>query len=113
MSNLYFIDELTKVNPFSQNGQYDDNWVELSITNSFGYQMMTGKNLIFSFKVSKRFEGWQFRVMDYISYQLLENRNVLISASKDDYEDAHTAYKGHSIYDREPRPYEPEILIHS
>jgi hypothetical protein len=113
MPDIYFVDELTPVNPFSAKGQYDDNWVELSITDSNEYQMMTGKTVIFSFKVSKRCEGWQLRAMDYVSFQLLNNTNVIISSSKNDYKEAESAYKGHSVFDQVVRPYEPEILIHS
>lgn len=111
--SIYFTDKLLKINPFSENGLYNDNWVELSITNSTEYQMITDKTIIFSFKISKLCEGWQLRAMDFIMYQKLYNRNVIVTAEKKDFEEAQAAYYGHSIYDKYLRSYEPEVLVHS
>ena len=113
MSQIYFADEITPVNPFTDDGLYDDSWVELSITNSNDFQMMTGKTIIFEFKISKQCEGWQLRAMDYVQYQILNNRNVIVTAPKKDYEESQSAYHGHSIYDKLLHPYEPKTLVHS
>jgi len=113
MANIYFANEISKINPFSPDGKYGDNWVELSITNGTEYKDMTGKNMLFGFKVSVFSEGWQFRAMDFIEYNTLLGRNIIFTGIKSRYTEAKTAYQGHSIYDRVLRPYEPDVLIHS
>lgn len=81
MVSLYFADTLTGKNPFSEDGLYDESWVELSIDECSDYEMFTSRTEIFSFKLSKHCEGWQFRAMDYIAYQLLYQRKVIITGS--------------------------------
>lgn len=113
MGHIYFYDDVPAVNPFREDGLYDNSWVQLAITKSSDYQMMTCKTYIFQFKVSKHCDGWQFRAMDYISYQMEYNRNVIVTASQENYEEAQTAYRGHSRHDPFLRYYEPEFLVHS
>ena len=113
MTNIYFVNEITEINAFSPDGKYGDNWVELSITNTTEYRNMTEKNILFALKVSACSEGWQFRVMDFVEYNTLHGRNIIITGKKSRYEEAKMAYQRHSIYDTVLRPYEPEVLVHS
>jgi len=114
MPNIYFTNTIAPKNPFSPDGRYGENWVALYITDSEDYKLMTCKDTIFCFKISKATqENWEFRAMDYIEYNLMLNRNVVYIGDVKDYEDAKSAYQGHSIYDPFLRPYEPEILVHS
>ena len=113
MTNIYFASQITEINPFSPDGKYCDKWVELSITNSAEYKAMTGKATLFGFKVSTLSDDWQFRAMDFIEYNTLLGRNIIVTGEKTNYAEAKTAYQGHSIYDNFLRTYEPAILIHS
>lgn len=113
MGNLYFSGKLPEQNPFSEDGLYDSSWVQLVIAENLEYSMITRKTIIFQFTVSRCYEGWQFRVMDYISYQLGYGRNVVLTAEPEHYEEARQAYLGHSLRDPFLRSYEPKYLIHS
>jgi len=117
MTNLYFIYNvdlnLPELNPFSQNGLYGDNWVTLKIVDTDKFQMMTGEAVIFNFTISKQCDGWQYRVMDYINYQCLYKRNIIVICTKEEYDEATSKYEGHSIYDTALRDYEPRVLVHS
>jgi len=112
--NVYFTNVLRPINPFSPDGKYGKNWVALSITDDSSYKLMTCKDTIFCFKISKATqEGWEFRAMDYIEYNLMLNRNVVYIGNRNDYEIAKSAYHGHGIHDPFLRSYEPAVLVHS
>ena len=113
MENIYFANTIAEINPFSPNGEYCDKWVELSITNSTEYKEMTGRTILFGFKVRTLRDGWQFRAMDFIEYNTLLGKNIIFTGTKNSYEEAKKVYQGHSIYDRFLRSYEPAVLIHS
>ena len=114
MSKVYFVSKIEPKNPFSPDGKYGEDWVALSITDDSDYKLMTCKDTIFCFKISKATqESWEFRAMDYIEYNLMLHRNVVYIGDINGYEDAKRAYKGHSIRDPFLRSYEPEILAHS
>ena len=114
MSNVYFANEITPKNPFSPDGKYGDNWVALSITNSAEYKEMTGKDVLFGFKISKvNEEHWAFRAMDYIEYNMVLGKNVIYMGDRNDYETAKELYCGHNISEPFLRSYEPAILTHS
>lgn len=113
MNNIFFIEKITEINPFSSDGKYDDKWVELSITNTKEYMAMTGKTHIFGFKISKTDKNWTFRAMDYINYNTMLERNIIFTGKKSDYSVAKQAYTGHSVNDMFLRPYEPKISVHS
>jgi hypothetical protein len=105
--------KLPEQNPFREDGLYDSSWVQLVITEKSEFSMITRKTIIFQFTVSKCYEGWQFRVMDYISYQLGYGRNVILTAEPEHYEEAQQAYQGHESCDLFLRSYEPKFLVHS
>jgi len=114
MQKIHFTNNLTPKNPFSPDGEYADDWVELRITNSTEYKLMTGKDAIFYFAISKsNEENWAFRAMDYVEYNLSLNRNIICSGKEEDFERAKYIYSGHSIKDPFLRSYEPPILVHS
>lgn len=113
MGNLYFYGELPEQNPFSEDGLYGSSWVQLVIAEITAYSMITRKTILFQLTVSKCYEGWQFRVMDYISYQLGYGRNVILTADPEHYEEAQKVYLGHRLRDPFLRYYEPKYLIHS
>ena len=113
MPGIFFAKEITDLNPFSSDRKYNEDWVELSITNSREYEMMTTKSLLFSFKISRFCNGWHFCAMDYIEYNIMFGRNVIFTGDMKDFEEAKTLYQGHSIYDPFLRPHEPDVLVHS
>jgi len=114
MSKLYFVNKISSKNPFSPDGKYDENWVELRITDDAKYKLVTCKDVIFCLEISKaNEENWAFRAMDYIAYHLALGRNVVYTGEGDDYMRAKEIYRGHSMSDPFLRPYEPRILVHS
>jgi len=113
MPNIYYVEKIESINPFSSDGLYGERWVGLSITDSAEYKMMSGTDILFGFKISRHSEGWQFRAMDFIEFNSMLGRNIIYTGNVEDLETAKTVYNGHSIYDQFLRPYEPCVLVHS
>jgi hypothetical protein len=113
VGNIYFYDKLPDQNPFREDGLYDNSLVQLIITDNPEHAMITRKAVVFQFTVSVWYEGWPFRVMDYISYQWRYGRNVIVTAAPEHYAEAQQVYQGHTSCDPYPRPYEPKFLVHS
>lgn len=118
MSKVFFVDtsfSLEEKNPFSKGGQYDENWVILKLTEDKEYQNMTGKDSqnIYTIRLSKCYESWQYRLMDFLLYSKEHNINVILSISEEDYKEAIDSYVGHSNMDKELRSYESKVFVHS
>lgn len=117
MCNIFFVDKcfvnLPKINPFDSKGLYDKNWVFLKLVDTDGYSLMTGSEVIFGLTISMKSNHWYYNFMDFIHYQNIYNRNIIIRADKSKYKEALERYHGHSINDRFTRPYEPDSLVHS
>jgi len=97
MNTIFFTEKVTEVNPFSSDGNYDDSWVELSITDTEEYRAMTGKTHVFGLKISKVDKNWMFQAMDYINYNTVLGKKIIFTGEKNDYDTAKDAYIGHSI----------------
>lgn len=113
MDHIFFVTEMRERNPFSSDGKYDSNWVQLTIDDDAEYHVMTGTTIVYGLKVSKLCEGWPFRVMDFIEYHTSLGKNILCTGNRADFEIAKSLYAGHSPYDKNLREYEPDILVHS
>lgn len=105
---------ITEINPFT-NLPYDDSWVILCLTDSNEYQMMNGGKIqsAYVLKVSKQYPHWEMAVMDFIGYNENCGKNIIISVSKSDYEQAKKTYSGHSYNEYCLRSYESDVLVHS
>ncbi len=111
MGNIYFTRKLTEHNPFSENGKYGDDWVSISLNRSRG--IMPETKFLYGCAIGRKVDFWEYRVMDYINYNLMYDRNIIFVGSKWLYKKALKKYGDHSIYDRKLRPYENRFVIHS
>lgn len=113
---LYRIDRYTEseINPLT--GQiYDDSWIVYCLTESDDYQMMVGNSIhnVYTVKVSKHYTDWEMSVCDFLQFQELRHKNILLSIGQKDLEKARQLYKGHKYNDPFLRENEPDVLVHS
>lgn len=111
MGRIYFTRKLTEHNPFSENGEYGENWVSISLNRS--RYIMPETKFLYGCTIGRKVDFWAYRVMDYINYNLMYDRNIIFVGSKRLYKKALKKYADHSIYDRELRPYESRYVVHS
>lgn len=113
---MYRVDDFSEneINPLT-NEPYDDSWIVYCLTTSDDYEMMVGKNngTVYTAKVSKNYCGWQMSVCDFIRFQTTRNKNIILSITQDDLEEAEKYYSGHNYNDPYLRDYEPHTLVHS
>ncbi len=111
MGKIYFTRKLTQYNSFSENGEYGDNWVSISLNR--GSYIIPETKFLYGCVIGRKVDFWEYRVMDYINYNLMYDRNIIFVGSKRLYKKALKKYGDHSIYDRKLRPYENRFVIHS
>lgn len=111
MGNIYFADKLEAVNHFSNDGVYSSQWVSVALDDSC--YIMPSESFVYGCVIGKKVDYWEFRVMDYINYNLLYDRNIIFLGDERDYRLAKEKYSGHSINDTFLRAYEDDIIIHS
>lgn len=111
MGKIYFTRRLTECNPFSENGEYSKKWVSITINNSI--YIAPEIRYVYGCSIGRKVDFWEYRVMDYINYNLMYNRNIIFIGSKRLYKKAAKKYADHSIFDKELRPYEDTFVIHS
>ena len=117
MTNLYFINykdaTVPKVNPFSEDGKYDENWVFLKLAMTDDYILKTSTDTIFGLAVSRYISSWFYYLGDFIEYNRAHNRNIIFFGTRVILNTAFKRYKGHSNLDKSLRDHEPETLVHS
>lgn len=119
MSKIFYVDalfEASYINPFDNNNAYKRNWIMFKLIDEHqDFISYTGKNKsnLFHAILTKKCEGWKYRIMDFISYEIEHNMNIIISADQDDLNEAKRIYHDHSFQDEKLRYYEPKVLIHS
>lgn len=111
MGKIYFIRKLTERNPFSENGEYDKNWVSISLNRS--KYIIPETKFLYGCAIGIKVDFWEYRVMDYINYNLMYDRNIIFVGSKRLYKKALKKYVDHSIYDKKLRTYENRYVVHS
>lgn len=111
MGKIYFTRKLTQYNSFSENGEYGENWVSISL-NRCRYTMPETK-FLYGCVIGRMVDFWEYRVMDYINYNLMYDRNIIFVGNKRLYQKTLKKYASHSIYDRKLRPYENRYVVHS
>lgn len=116
MGTIHFVNEKfvpNQINPITRE-PYDTNWIFLELTDDSSFYMFSGGNdFVFRLAISKKCADWQYRVFDFIEYELSYGKNVILSISKNDYEEAKRIYEDHSFKDDFLRDYEKRILVHS
>lgn len=114
--DIYFVKEHfipTYINPITEK-PYDDKWIFLELVNEDSFYMFNGGNdYVFRLVISKKCNDWQYRIFDFIQYELSYDKQIIISINNKDYEEAKRVYKGHSFKDKFLRDYEKSILVHS
>lgn len=111
MGEIYFIRRLTEHNPFSDDGKYDSDWVSIRVSRS--RYIMPETKFVYGCVIGKKTDFWEYRVMDYINYNLMYNRNVIFIGSKRTYKKALKKYRNCSVCDKALRPYEERFVVHS
>ena len=112
---IYRIDNFdeSKINPIT-NTSYDDTWVAYCLTDATDYQMMVGNNnSVYMAKVSINYCDWKMSVCDFLQFHEAGNKNIILSISQEDLEEAQHYYKGHNYNDSFLRENEPDVLVHS
>jgi hypothetical protein len=116
LGTIHFVNEKFEpnhINPITRK-PYDANWILLELTDDNSYYMFNGGcNFVFRLAISKKCDDWQYRVFDFIEYELSYGKHIIISISKNDYEEAKQIYENHSFNDDFLRDYEKHILVHS
>lgn len=104
----------SNLNPFT-NMPYDKSWIIYCLTEAKDYQVMSGSDnqSVYTLKVSKQYPQWQMSIFDFLQYQETYNKNIILSISNEDYNNAKKYYGNHTYDDHFLRDYEPRVLIHS
>lgn len=104
----------TEINPIT-NKKYDSSWIAYCLTNSDEYEIMTGGGVksVYTLFVSKQYPNWKMSLMDFIEFQEKQNKNIILSASDSDIEEAKLDYHNHHFNDGFLRDYEPKVMVHS
>lgn len=105
---------ISEINPFT-NMPYDSSWIIYQLTESPDYMMINGgaDSTVYTLKVSKKYPQWKMSVFDFLTFQKTYNKNIILSISDQDFEDAESCYSNHKYNDNFLRSYESEVLIHS
>ncbi len=86
MGKIYFTRKLTEHNPFSENGEYGENWVSISLNRS--RYIMPETKFLYGCTIGRKVDFWEYRVMDYINYNLMYDRSIIFVGSKRLYQKA-------------------------
>lgn len=104
---------IQEINPFT-NQVYDKNWVYIEVNDENEYQMFDKtEHGLFQTYLSRNSLGWQWRLMDFIGYELNYHKHIIINIDSDEYQCIEQTYKGHSYMDCYLREYENSVLVHS
>ena len=114
---VYRIDKLTEcsINPITGYG-YDSSWIVLMLTDSEEYQFMCGSRngCAYTIKVSRtKCDDWKMAVGDFVSFNEVNAKNIILVLTESEYEAVTDYYKGHSHIETVLRKNEPFVLVHS
>ncbi|MGL5417018.1 MAG: hypothetical protein ACRDAU_15230 [Clostridium sp.] len=114
---IYIVEKnfnVTKINPFTGKG-YDSNWIAYFLTDSKDYKIINGKSAdgLYTIKVSKNYLQWKISLMDFIEFQIQNDKNIILALSKNDFKEAKNAYRNHKFNEKILREYELEVMVHS
>ena len=104
----------SSINPIT-NEAYDSNWIAYCLTDSKEYHITTGGgvNSVYTLRASKEYLHWKMSLMDFIEFYTEENKNIILSVSDNDLEEAKLFYNHHHYNDEFLRYYEPKVMVHS
>lgn len=116
MDNVIFAEDSftpCEINPYTGR-PYSKNWVFIELADTDDYYMFNGGNkFVFKVSVSKKCSDWKYRIMDFIEYEQMLGKRVIIKISDCDFEMAEREYNGHCHTDNFLRDYEGRYLVHS
>lgn len=105
---------MADINPIT-NEKYDSSWIAYCLIDSEKYEVMTGGGVksIYTLSVSKKYHSWKMSLMDFIEFQTSLNKNIVLSVSDKDMEEAKSFYNDHHFNDPFLRDYESKVMVHS
>ena len=95
--------------------KHADSWIAYNLSDSDEYMIRNGKGIksIYTIDVSKKYLNWKMSLMDFIEFQTSLSKNILLSVSEDDINEAKVAYSNHHFNDPYLREYESKVMVHS
>ena len=103
-------------NPFNNSLPYDDSWILLKLMDTADdFQQMTtgGNGQVFRFIMTKELKDWTYRVCDFIQYESVYNKNIILAINEGDLNTARAEYGNHKYNDPFLRDYEQQVLVHT
>ena len=103
-------------NPFDGNNPYSQDWILFKLidkADDFHHLTTGGGNQVFRCIMTKEQKDWTYRINDFIQYESLYGKNIIIAINDSDIADAKADYGEHSYDDPFLRSYEPKVLVHS
>ena len=113
---IYRLDNFTEngINPIT-NKPYDSSWIIWWLTDTDEYKQMVGafNGCAYTIKFSRRADGWQMSVCDFIEFNSRLGKNMILVISENDLNSARAMYKGHSFNEPILRENEQVYTVHS
>lgn len=103
-------------NPFSKDGNYGTGWSGFCLNKKMQSKYSIGKQGrdLFTLEVNPLFEGWQYRLGDFLQYEIYHGRNVILWNQEEwDYEAIVGAVINNDFRENIVRPYDERWVVHS
>ena len=120
MGDIFYADlsfEINEFNPFDNYNLYNSNWVILRLVDDPNINIIvgSGKSNTYEVTISKYCRGWEYRILDFIHYNLKNKHNIICVMDNEDIAEIKQKYSDYSndILIHKLRYYEPNVLIHS
>lgn len=115
---IFYADETwspLNANPFSKDGTYGKAWSAFIYDDSIDYYSNILENAkVYTLRVSPKIDASCERLKDFVSYEVSNNRNVIISATRSKREDIKTIINSISFEEAAAiRTSDPRWLVHS
>lgn len=113
---VYRLDDFfeNNINPIT-NKPYDDSWIIWQLTDSREYKEMVGSfnGCAYTVKVSRYYDGWEFSVCDFIGFNEVIGKNIILVLSETELNAAKSKYMGHRFDEPILRENEQSFTVHS
>ncbi|HEX3044577.1 MAG TPA: hypothetical protein VHY08_07465 [Bacillota bacterium] len=104
------------LNPFSKDGNYGIEWSGFCLNKNLqsGYSIGKQGAGLFTLSVNPLFEGWQYRLGDFLQYEIDHGRKVILWNSEEwDYQIIIKEVIVHDFRGTTIRPYDERWVVHS
>ncbi|MBU3202475.1 hypothetical protein LL037_13095 [Clostridium estertheticum] len=116
---IYYTDEYLNEmnsNPFSIEGNYGKEWAQViicdDITGQYSFNNTSGE--LFTLKINSDYNGWEYRLSDYIQYENYHYRNVIVKENEQfNLKDIVNRYHIHGFDENIVRETDPRWIVHS